>query len=33
MGKVTGFLELQRNQEAMQPAAERERHYSEYTLA
>ena len=33
MGKVTGFLELQRIQEAMQPAAERVRHYREFTLA
>ena len=33
MGKVTGFLELQRIREAMQPAAERVRHYREFTLA
>jgi glutamate synthase (NADPH) small chain len=33
MGKVTGFLELQRIQEAMQPTAERVRHYREFTLA
>jgi glutamate synthase (NADPH) small chain len=33
MGKVTGFLELQRIQEAMQPAVERVRHYREFTLA
>ena len=33
MGKVTGFLELQRIQEAMQPARERVRHYREFTLA
>jgi len=33
MGKITGFLELQRIQEAMQPAAERVRHYREFTLA
>ncbi len=33
MGKVTGFLELQRIQEAMQPALERVRHYREFTLA
>jgi glutamate synthase (NADPH) small chain len=33
MGKVTGFLELQRIQEAMQPTVERVRHYREFTLA
>ena len=33
MGKITGFLELQRIQEALQPAAERVRHYREFTLA
>ncbi len=33
MGKVTGFLELQRIQEAMQPAGERVRHFREFTLA
>ena len=33
MGKVTGFLELQRIQEAMQPAKERVHHYREFTLA
>ena len=33
MGKITGFLELQRIQEAMQPALERVRHYREFTLA
>jgi glutamate synthase (NADPH/NADH) small chain len=33
MGKVTGFLELQRITEAMQPATERVRHYREFTLA
>jgi glutamate synthase (NADPH/NADH) small chain len=33
MGKVTGFLELQRIQEATQPAGERVRHYREFTLA
>ncbi len=33
MGKVTGFLELQRIQEAMQPAAERVHHYREFTIA
>jgi glutamate synthase (NADPH/NADH) small chain len=33
MGKVTGFLELKRIQEAMQPAAERVRHYREFTQA
>jgi glutamate synthase (NADPH) small chain len=33
MGKVTGFLELQRIQEAMQPAQERVHHYREFTLA
>jgi glutamate synthase (NADPH/NADH) small chain len=33
MGKITGFLELQRIQEAMQPTAERVRHYREFTLA
>jgi glutamate synthase (NADPH/NADH) small chain len=33
VGKVTGFLELQRIQEVMQPAPERVRHYREFTLA
>ncbi len=33
MGKITGFLELQRIQEAAQPAAERVRHYREFVLA
>jgi glutamate synthase (NADPH) small chain len=33
MGKVTGFLELQRIQEASQPASERVRHYREFVLA
>ena len=33
MGKITGFLELQRIQEAMQPTIERVRHYREFTLA
>ena len=33
MGKITGFLELQRIQEAMQPAPERVRHYREFILA
>jgi glutamate synthase (NADPH/NADH) small chain len=33
MGKITGFLELQRIQEAMQPTLERVRHYREFTLA
>ena len=33
MGKITGFLELQRIQEVMQPAIERVRHYREFTLA
>ena len=33
MGKVTGFLELRRIQEVMQPAAERVHHYREFTLA
>ena len=33
MGKVTGFLKLQRIQEAMQPPPERVRHYREFILA
>jgi glutamate synthase (NADPH/NADH) small chain len=33
MGKVTGFLELQRIQEASEPAAQRVRHYREFVLA
>ncbi len=33
MGKITGFLELQRIQEAAEPANERVRHYREFTLA
>jgi glutamate synthase (NADPH/NADH) small chain len=33
MGKVTGFLELQRIQEVAQPANERVRHYREFVLA
>ena len=33
MGKITGFLELQRIQEVTQPATERVRHYREFTLA
>jgi len=33
MGKVTGFLELQRIQEAAEPAPLRVRHYREFTLA
>ena len=33
MGKVTGFLELQRIQEVTQPTTERVRHYREFTLA
>ena len=33
MGKITGFLELQRIQEAAQPAVERVRHYREFVLA
>ena len=32
MGKITGFLELQRIQEAAQPAVERVRHYREFVL-
>src|SRR5260221_774868 len=32
MGKVTGFLELQRIKEAMQPAQERVHHYREFIL-
>ena len=33
MGKITGFLELQRIQEVAQPANERVRHYREFVLA
>ena len=33
MGKITGFLELQRIQEAAEPAPERVRHYREFVLA
>ena len=33
MGKITGFLELQRIQEASEPAAQRLRHYREFVLA
>jgi glutamate synthase (NADPH/NADH) small chain len=33
MGKITGFLELQRIREAMQPAGERVHHYREFILA
>ena len=33
MGKITGFLELQRIQEAAEPANERVRHYREFVLA
>jgi len=32
MGKITGFLELQRIQEVAEPAAERVRHYREFVL-
>ncbi|HEX4885572.1 MAG TPA: glutamate synthase subunit beta [Casimicrobiaceae bacterium] len=32
MGKITGFLELQRIQEAAEPVAERLRHYREFVL-
>ena len=32
MGKVTGFLEFQRLQEAAEPTTERTRHYKEFTL-
>jgi glutamate synthase (NADPH) small chain len=32
MGKITGFLELQRITEAAQPAAERVRHYREFVV-
>ncbi len=32
MGKITGFLELQRIKEAAQPATERVRHYREFVL-
>jgi len=32
MGKITGFLELQRIQEAAQPTAERVRHYREFVI-
>jgi len=32
MGKITGFLELQRIQEAAEPAAERIRHYREFVV-
>ena len=33
MGKITGFIELQRIQEAALPAAERVQHYREFVLA
>ena len=33
MGKITGFMELQRIQEAMLPSAERVRNYREFVLA
>ncbi|NDP41895.1 MAG: glutamate synthase subunit beta [Aromatoleum sp.] len=33
MGKITGFMELQRIQEALLPAAERVRNYREFVLA
>ncbi len=33
MGKITGFLELQRITEAAQPTAERVRHYREFVIA
>ena len=33
MGKITGFLELQRIQEASEPAVQRLRHYREFVLA
>ncbi len=33
MGKITGFLELQRIQEVMEPPRERVHHYREFTLA
>ena len=33
MGKITGFMELQRLQEAMLPAAERVGNYREFVLA
>ncbi|MEO8345164.1 MAG: glutamate synthase subunit beta [Betaproteobacteria bacterium] len=33
MGKVTGFLELQRIQEVMEPAVERVHHYREFIIA
>ncbi len=33
MGKITGFLELQRIQEAAQPTTERVRHYREFVIA
>jgi glutamate synthase (NADPH/NADH) small chain len=32
MGKVTGFMEFQRLQEAAEPSTERTRHYKEFTL-
>ena len=32
MGKVTGFMEFQRLQEAAEPTTERTRHYKEFTL-
>ena len=32
MGKITGFLELQRITEAAQPTAERVRHYREFVV-
>ena len=33
MGKITGFLELQRIQEVAEPVNERVRHYREFILA
>ena len=33
MGKITGFLELQRIQEAAEPANQRTRHYREFVIA
>jgi len=32
MGKITGFLELERIQEAAQPVQQRVRHYQEFIL-
>ena len=33
MGKITGFLEIEREDRAYEPAADRVRHYREFIIA